>query len=398
MTIQMGTLSQTRSLLFSCLLTALVVYTLSTRFSSPPRGFVPTSGYSPELGRPYGEDEEVIPHGISVFKPDGYRKHLVLPRMSNEDVSWLTYLPPEMMITPKPYIVDADLDNPPVGAMTTPINKGHEVLVYLTYIIEHYDHALPDIIIFVHAHSATWHNNDLQLASTPVMLLEMNYLRVLRHGYVNLRCHWQPGCPAWIRANTTETDINKPEEAVFRQGFQELFPGEEMPDVFSTACCAQFAVTADTIRKHPKERYVKWRQWIIDTELEDNVSGRIWEYLWQFVFPGPERLGSLEERATSCPKEHVCYCDGYGYCFGGEVEYEAFMAQRRKANDLRARLQLAEEDTEAVIDDWRREGMDRVRAEIKELDDWCEEEAVRARIRGKDPRMRKLELGSEFSG
>lgn len=123
MTIQMGTLSQTRSLLFSCLLTALVVYTLSTRFSSPPRGFVPTSGYSPELGRPYAEDEEVIPHGISVFKPDGYKKHLVLPRMSNEDVSWLTYLPPEMMITPKPYIVDADLRNPPVGAMTTPINK-----------------------------------------------------------------------------------------------------------------------------------------------------------------------------------------------------------------------------------------------------------------------------------
>lgn len=269
--------------------------------------------------------------------------------------------------------------------------------MYLTYIIEHYDHALADIIIFVHAHSLTWHNNDLQLASTPVMLLEMNYRRVIKHGYVNLRCHWQPGCPAWIKTNSTELDINKKEEVVFRTSFQELFPDEPIPNILSTACCAQFAVTRDTVLAHPKEKYIKWRQWLIDTGLEDEVSGRIWEYLWQYVFPGPARMGSSEQKAVSCPKEHVCYCDGYGYCFGGEEQYKEFFARRERAHELKERLHVAEDDKTAINDDWRREGMDRVRAEIKELEDWCEEESARARIRGKDPNQRKLELGDEFT-
>lgn len=122
----MGTLSQTRALFISCLLTGLIVYTLSSRFQTPPLTTVAPVGrpggmYVSDLA--YGEDEVAIPHGISVFKPDNYKKHLVLPRMSNEDVSWLTYLPAEMNIAPKTYLVDADLSNPPAGALTTPVNK-----------------------------------------------------------------------------------------------------------------------------------------------------------------------------------------------------------------------------------------------------------------------------------
>lgn len=269
-------------------------------------------------------------------------------------------------------------------------------MAYLTYIIEHY-HALPDIIIFTHAHSAAWHNNDLQLASTPVMVLELNYHRVVRHGYMNLRCHWHPGCPAWINTTTTVMESIK-KEAYFHAAFRELFPNNPVPPILAGACCAQFAVTRDTIRVHARERYIAWRRWVIETPLKDDVSGRVWEYLWQYVFPGPMRAASLGTMAEACPEPHVCYCDGYGYCFGGAEAYRMHIARRERADDLRSRLRMAEEDETAVDDQWRREGMTRVRAEIKALDDECEAEVVRAKIRGKNEALRRKELGSEFSG
>lgn len=272
-------------------------------------------------------------------------------------------------------------------------------MTYLTYIIEHY-HALPDIVIFTHAHASAWHNNDLQLASTPMMLLELNYRRVARHGFMNLRCHWHPGCPAWISTNATAADVSstKKEQAHFAGAFRALFPGEPVPRVFAAACCAQFAVTRAVLQRHSRERYERWRAWVVRTELPDDVSGRVWEYLWQYVFPGPAREGSIEGMAEACPLPHVCYCDGYGYCFGGEAEYGRHAERRAKADDLRVRLRMAEEDKTAVDDQWRREGMAGVRAEIKRLDEAGQAETVRAKIRGKNEALRRAELGSEFSG
>lgn len=268
-------------------------------------------------------------------------------------------------------------------------------MAYLTYIIDHY-HTLPDIAIFTHAHASAWHNNDLQLASTPVMLLELNYRRVARHGFMNLRCHWAPGCPAWIHTNSSAPSIKQ--EAYFAGAFRALFPGERVPAVLAGACCAQFAVTRAAIRRHAKQRYVRWREWLVRTELPDEVSGRVWEYLWQYVFPGPAREGSVWAMAEACPLPSVCYCDGYGYCFGGTGQYEAHAERRARAEDLRVRLHIAEEDKSAVDDEWRREGMARVRAEIKALDEQGEAEAARAKIRGKNEALRREELGNEFSG
>ena len=56
-----------------------------------------------------------------------------------------------------------------------------------------------------------------------------------------------------------------------------------MPKIKIT-CCAQFAVTPDTIRQRPREDYIAFRQWILDTALTDAKSGGVWEYLWHIVF------------------------------------------------------------------------------------------------------------------
>ena len=52
------------------------------------------------------------------------------------------------------YVVDD-----PYAPLHPPKNKGHEVMVYLTYIIDHYDE-LADVTMFMHAH---------QLVSTSVV-------------------------------------------------------------------------------------------------------------------------------------------------------------------------------------------------------------------------------------
>ena len=282
--------------------------------------------------------------------------------------------------------------------------KGCEAQAYLTYIIEHYDN-LPDIAIFTHAHSTAWHNNDLQLSSTPVMLLELNYRRIMEHGYMNLRCHWNPGCPGWIKPNATEYDDQKKEEFVMHESFKELFPQEVardgVPDMIGTPCCAQFAVTRSRITQHAKERYISWRKWVTDTPLSDEISGRVMEYVWHFIFASPS-LERNADKAVYCPAEHVCYCDGYGYCFGDDTKFKRWAEKRDQARELAERLKAAEEGVgrkEGEDESWRQEGIKQWKRELKNMERDCEAEVQRARRRGTDPKMRRGEVGElEFSG
>ncbi|PWW75958.1 hypothetical protein C7212DRAFT_193723 [Tuber magnatum] len=426
-TILAATVSQVRAIVVTCVVTFFVLHAFFDIFGSTPE--LDSSGIEFHSGtdrpapsrpaervgsEPEDEPEQVnegvpiseddIPHGISVFMPDNFVKHLVLPRMSGEDVTWLTYFPEDLNILTKTYLVDPDNGNTLPGTLTVPINKGHEAQAYLTYIIDHY-YDLPDIVIFTHAHSTAWHNNDLQLFSTPAMLLEMNYRRVVEHGYMNLRCHWKPGCPGWIKINTTEYDDFKKEEFVMYRSFMELFPEEVardgVPDIIGTPCCAQFAVSRPRITQHAKERYISWRKWITDTPLSDEVSGRVMEYLWHFIFASPS-LARNADKAVYCPAEHVCYCDGYGYCFGGAAKLQRLMEKREKAQELAEQLKAAEEGVggkEDEDEEWRREGIKQWKMELKRMEGECEREVQYARRRGSDAKMRRGEVGeSEFSG
>lgn len=114
-TINMGTLSRARAVLASSLVAGLVLYTLSSGLGARP---APSPPPPPPLA------PAPIPHGISVFDFDPYQKHLVVPRLASEDVFWLTYFPPEMQITLKPYLVDAGKEEEEeAGVLTTPVNK-----------------------------------------------------------------------------------------------------------------------------------------------------------------------------------------------------------------------------------------------------------------------------------
>ena len=104
-----------------------------------------------------------------------------------------------------------------------------------------------------------------------------------------MRCSWTIGCPAeiWPERKITkieaalEADNRRANtEAAFSLGFSQLFPEKEVPEAIGAHCGAQFALSRWKILERPKSDYVKFRDWLYNTPLEDEVSGRILEYSW----------------------------------------------------------------------------------------------------------------------
>ena len=236
-----------------------------------------------------------------------YTRAMIVPRMKDENITWIANELPDLDTVI--YVA-----NDPSAPLHPPKNKGHEVMIYLTYIIDHYDD-LPDIAIFMHAHRWTHHNNHLLGHDAVQMIRRLNSDYVTRKGYVNMRCEWYPGCPEWLHPDNAKESLAKQEEEVLSRSWKELFPTSPLPRALGQACCAQFALSRERILSISLSRYIFYRDWVMRTPLSNYVSGRIWEYTWQFLFTG---------QSTVCPAEHICYCDGFGVCFGGDTEYKDF--------------------------------------------------------------------------
>jgi hypothetical protein len=300
---------------------------------------------------------------------------VVVARKQDEDVSWL--LNSSLNITHAIYTVD----NTTISSATPykiPLNKGHEAMIYLSYIIDNYD-ALSDITIFIHAHQITWHNNDLLDSDSLKHLEHLLPDHVTRVGYFNLRCHHEPGCPDWLHLDRPDDELDthrKMEERAFSLNvWKELHPNVKPPKAISQPCCAQFAVSRDRIRALPREEYIRYRKWVTHTKLDDIYSGRVMEYSYQFIFAGVPEL---------CPEMHVCYCNGYGVCFGGKEELQEWFDQREKMRAL---------DKDAVEMSAQPEKAEEMSFEARRIDTWLRERKEEAFLRGKDPSLRALEVG-----
>ncbi|KAF2731032.1 hypothetical protein EJ04DRAFT_514865 [Polyplosphaeria fusca] len=271
-----------------------------------------------------------LPFYPGTVKPPGsnYSKILVIPKLKSEHIGWIEKELPGLNTAVY------EVDNPS-ASLRVPKNKGHEAMVYLTYIIDHYDH-LPDTVVFAHAHRKAWHNNFLLDLDTAITIKRLRDERVARQGYMNLRCHLDPGCPNWIhvdRAKVDFDDFRKPEEQRFSpELFQSMFPGHRPPPVLSQPCCAQFAVSSERIRDNSKKLYEHLRNWLLDTHLEDKDSGRIFEYMWQYLFT---------RNAEHCPAMNSCYCDGYGICFGSAAKLDEWLKKLKVREAVDAELDEA---------------------------------------------------------
>ena len=157
-------------------------------------------------------------------------------------------------------------------------------MAYLTYIIDNYA-SLPSIMAFIHPHRSgflsAWHT-DTPLHSNVDALDSLRISFVKENGYANLRCNWNPGCLEKHREN----------EHVTAEVWQSIFSGISMdkgesyeaPSYVGAACCAQFAVSRSRVLERPLRDFEHFRQWIIDTEIKDAKSGRVFEFLWHVIF------------------------------------------------------------------------------------------------------------------
>lgn len=156
-----------------------------------------------------------------------------------------------------------------------------------SYIIDNYA-SLPDYILFLHPNRYQWHNDDPDYDGVP-MLRHFQFPYLAQQGYVNIRCAWSLGCPAEIKPLA---EAGEHREAVhaggdYKKAFERLFPEEQVPVAVGVSCCAQFAATREKVRERSREEYVKYREWILETELGDAISGRVFEYSWHSKFSFP---------------------------------------------------------------------------------------------------------------
>jgi len=110
---------------------------------------------------------------------DSYTKAIVIPKTIEEDVSWIeANFGGDENIRKAIYIVDD-----PTAELHPPKNKGNEVMVYLSYIIDHYNN-LSDVNIFMHSHRFAWHNDDLLDNDAVQMIARLSAERIQREGYM----------------------------------------------------------------------------------------------------------------------------------------------------------------------------------------------------------------------
>lgn len=180
-------------------------------------------------------------------------------------------------------------------------------MAYLTFLIDHY-HSLPRLIVFLHPHlegwPEAWHNDATDYNNLKsVQSLRTEYVE--EHGYANMRCIHNPGCPDEI--HPFRDDSNQLAERAFADAWIDLFGGNmtSVPHTIATPCCAQFAVSATQVLNHERQEYIHYRQWLLDTDLDDATSGRVFEYLWHVIFGKPP---------VWCPALRKCWCDQFGRC------------------------------------------------------------------------------------
>ena len=107
------------------------------------------------------------------------------------------------------------------------------------------------------------------------------------------------------------------------------------------------------------------------------MSGRVMEYSWQYLFTGKPEV---------CPEMHVCYCDGYGICFGGPVELQNWFDIREESRDL-------SEQAAALYDAGEYEKAKDAETRKSALEVQLQELKAQAFDRGNDPKNRAAECG-----
>ncbi|KAJ4215762.1 hypothetical protein NW759_009622 [Fusarium solani] len=213
-----------------------------------------------------------------------------------------------------------------------PQNKGNEAMVYLTYLIDHYE-GLPEVMIFMHGHRISWHNNALLRRSSALTVNKLRPQTVLERGFVNLACDKAlrraikplPGAagPSILDLSREDWEAEDGGSGLRSQSpkelhrqytdlWHQLFPSpthDEPPLSWEYSTGGQFALSRELVHSIPLDRLRFLRDWILQTYLSSRSAGAVFETLWEAVFRDGQ-FGNTTSFSTSVE----CYCELYGMC------------------------------------------------------------------------------------
>ena len=145
-------------------------------------------------------------------------------------------------------------------------NKGMDSIMYLTYIINNYKN-LPDQILFVHHHRDDWS----QPFSLPFIINNLNWDCEKYFNIGNRNYYDDPyNLEKWVYIKLNE----------FWYLFNDYIP---FPEKIMYYAGTQFKVDKDLILQYPIDFYEKLKEWVINTNCPDYISGRVFEYTWHYI-------------------------------------------------------------------------------------------------------------------
>jgi predicted O-methyltransferase YrrM len=185
----------------------------------------------------------------------------ILSSHYKEDLSWINFVKYPTTIYSKT-IEDKNFIN---------FNKVQEVPAYLKYIIDNYKN-LPEYTIFVHGHLNSEHQKDKNIIEI------INNLK-FDGDIVNLNRS------DWIGSIKKGDDLWDKKYSWLTENWKNIF-GEylELPEEMTFYSCAQFAINKKCILQYPIEFWQKLFNWCENTELDNYLSSRIFEYCWYYIF------------------------------------------------------------------------------------------------------------------
>jgi hypothetical protein len=199
-----------------------------------------------------------------------------------DEAMWLLREAPDLCLLPYAHVDGAA--NASEHAWADTPNRGREASVYLRFIVDHYDN-LPDATLFLHGHGDSWHTRYL-----PTIVRHLDWGRDFSV------VSYQPGEEALINAAEGEPGTSLHDEwadiaAHWGELWAEATGLAEPPGDIRFHCCAQFLLSRDAIRRHPRAWYQKALDWVHGGE-ERFPHGRYGPahaaILLEFTVSGPE--------------------------------------------------------------------------------------------------------------
>jgi hypothetical protein len=176
----------------------------------------------------------------------------------NEDLTWLDDLKYDYTI----------ISRRGIKQETAP-NKGNEASAFLEYIIKNYN-SLDDYTVFVHGHRSSWHHVENMDEKLETLVFDREYYNL------------NDFKSRTIEAGSATT--------IFRDNiyiFEDILEcGKLDVEKHMYRGCSQFYVSRNAIRRHSVDKYEKMYDWLMNTTIISFWSGRIFEYIWHYIFTG----------------------------------------------------------------------------------------------------------------